>query len=90
LGGAEALGLDHLIGSLEVGKLADLIVVSLDEPNMQPVYNVESQLVYASAGTEVETVICNGKILFEDSHHKTLDREQIIGDAQTWRDLIQK
>lgn len=64
--GARALGLDHEIGSIEVGKAADLVCVDLDFPHLQPVHDVVSQLVYAAQGLEVDTVICAGRMLLKD------------------------
>ncbi len=61
--GARALGLEGKIGSLETGKLADIIIIDLSVPNMQPLYNIYSQLAYSATGSEVETVIVNGKVV---------------------------
>ena len=54
--------LDHDIGSLKVGKRADLILVRMDRPHQTPLYNVYSQLVYATKASDVETVIINGQL----------------------------
>lgn len=65
LGGARALGLDHLTGSLEPGKRADLIIINLRSPRLTPFHN-SSLLVYAAAAADVETVIIDGELVMED------------------------
>ena len=64
LGGAKALGLDHLIGTLEAGKQADIAVVSLDHPAVQPVGDIHAALVFsASGGDVVRTIVGGNEIL---------------------------
>ena len=77
IGGARALGLDDRIGSLEEGKDADLILVDLDHPHLTPIHDVQSLLVYAANGSEVDVVLCAGKTLYERGEWKTLDRERV-------------
>ena len=88
--GARALGLGNKIGSLEVGKCADLISVRMDYPHVKPLYSVLSQLVYAYQGLEVDTVICDGKILLEKGVHQTLNAESIYSDVEKMRHLIKR
>ena len=85
LEGAKALGLDHLIGSLEVGKRADLICLRTDLPHVKPLYSILSQLVYAYQGMEVDTVMCDGKVLLDQGKFTTLNEKEIFHKA----DLIQ-
>lgn len=78
LGGARALGLESEIGSLEVGKQADIIVVTLDAPHLWPaltgdVRNVAEHLVYSANGADVQTTIVAGQVLMETRHVLTLD-----------------
>lgn len=80
--GADALGLGGVIGSLEIGKEADLILVHLNHPHLQPVHDVQSLLVYSASGLEVDTVICQGKVLMKDGEILTLDRERILSEAE--------
>lgn len=61
LGGAQALGLDHLIGTLEPGKQADIAVVSLDHPAQQPINDVEAALVFSSNARDVVMKLVNGE-----------------------------
>ncbi len=73
MGGAKVLGLDGLIGSLEAGKQADLIVLDLDKPHALPFYNVYSLIVYSLRGSDVELVMVDGRMLVEDRQLQTLD-----------------
>jgi cytosine/adenosine deaminase-related metal-dependent hydrolase len=66
IGGAKAIGMENQIGSLEVGKKADIIILDLQAPHLRPIHHLPSVLVYQARGTEVETVIVNGKILMEE------------------------
>ena len=61
------------IGSLEVGKKADLILVDLSGSHMRPINNIENSLVYCANANDILTVICDGQILMEDRHILTLD-----------------
>ena len=67
-GGAKTLGLDSLIGSIERGKLADLILIDTRRPHLTPLYNPYSQIVYSANGNDVATTIINGKIIMRDRY----------------------
>jgi len=82
IGGARALGLEQAIGSLEVGKRADLIVIGTASARQTPLYDPISHLLYASRGTDVRTTIVNGKILMKDRQLRTLDASQVLADAR--------
>jgi len=71
--GAEVLGLDKLIGSIEAEKQADIILVDMNQPHLTPLYNCYSQLVYAARGADVKTSIINGKIIMRDRQLLTID-----------------
>jgi 5-methylthioadenosine/S-adenosylhomocysteine deaminase len=73
IGGAKLLGLDKLIGSIETGKQADIILVDMNQPHLTPLYNCYSQLVYAARGADVKTSIINGKIVMKDRQLRTID-----------------
>jgi 5-methylthioadenosine/S-adenosylhomocysteine deaminase len=73
IGGANVLGLDKLIGSIETGKQADIILVDMNQPHLTPLYNCYSQLVYAARGADVKTSIINGKIIMKDRQLRTID-----------------
>jgi 5-methylthioadenosine/S-adenosylhomocysteine deaminase len=81
IGGARALGMDALVGSIEVGKRADLIAVSVNAPRQTPLYNAVSHLVYTSRGDDVRTTIVNGVVLMKDRRVLTLDEAAVIADA---------
>jgi 5-methylthioadenosine/S-adenosylhomocysteine deaminase len=82
IGGAKALGLDRQIGSLEVGKRADLAIVSMVSARQTPMYDPVSHLVYASRGDDVRTVMVNGKLLMRDRKMLTLDEPAVLGEAR--------
>ncbi len=81
INGAKALGLHKELGSIEVGKKADLILVSLKKPHLTPALNPVSHLVYAAEGPDVETVIIDGEIVMENRNVKTFDEEKVIQEA---------
>lgn len=87
-GGARALGMDHQIGSLEAGKRADLIVVSLAEPHAAPLYSIESQLVYALKSADVTDVFVNGRLVVGRRQALTLNRAAILAKAEEYRQKI--
>jgi 5-methylthioadenosine/S-adenosylhomocysteine deaminase len=79
--GARALHLERQIGSLEVGKKADLIVVDTTAPHATPMYNVYSAIVYALKSSDVRTTVVGGKPVMEDRHMLTLDEPAILAKA---------
>lgn len=86
--GAQALHLESEIGSIEKGKRADLVIVERDSLNQIPLYNVYSDLVYATKANDVETVIINGRIVMRDRRLLTLDEVEIKASAQKYRDQV--
>jgi 5-methylthioadenosine/S-adenosylhomocysteine deaminase len=66
IGGARALKLDHLIGSLDPKKRADLVIIDLDEDNLVPLYDPVSHLAYAVEAADVRTVVVDGRIVLRD------------------------
>lgn len=81
--GARALGLEDEIGSIEVGKKADIILIDTDNANMTPdSTQLESNIVYAANGFNVDTTICNGKVLMENRKLVDLDEEEIYRKAR--------
>lgn len=87
--GAEVLGLGNLVGSIERGKSADIIVMDIDKPHLTPIYNIYSHIVYAAMESDVEAVMVNGKMVMNDRELLTLDEEDILRKARKWRDKIQ-
>jgi 5-methylthioadenosine/S-adenosylhomocysteine deaminase len=88
IGGARALGMERRIGSLETGKRADLIVVSMAGARQTPMYDPLSHLVYVSRGDDVRTTIVHGKVLMRDRQVLTLDETAVIRDARAWSDKV--
>jgi len=86
--GARALGLEKEIGSLERGKRADLIVVSMSSARQTPMYDPVSHLVYVTRGDDVTTTIVNGKILMRNRQVLTVDRRQVLADARAFADKV--
>lgn len=76
--GAKILGLEKEIGTIEVGKKADIIVLDLQSPHLVPLYNPLSAIVYSANGADVKDVIVNGKILMKDRTFRTLDPDEIM------------
>jgi 5-methylthioadenosine/S-adenosylhomocysteine deaminase len=88
LGGARALGLAAKIGTLEAGKRADVIIVDLQQPKSQPVYSVDSALVYTASGANVVTTICDGRILMRNRKVLTVDVPETLAKAREYRDKV--
>ena len=94
--GARALGMENEIGSIEVGKKADIVLLDLRAPNMRPLFteeysNIYQHLVYVAPANAVDTVIVDGKIVVESRKLKTMDLDEIIDNHQEHaQDLIER
>ena len=86
--GARALHLEKEIGSLEKGKKADLILISLDEPNAVPMYDVYAQIAYALKASDVETVIIGGRVVMRDRKLLTVNEQEAIAKAREYKKKI--
>lgn len=84
LNGARALGLDTQTGSLELGKLADVVAFDLSGLAQQPIYDPVSQLVYASGRDCVKHLWVGGKQLLDDGHLTRMDESELIAKAREW------
>jgi 5-methylthioadenosine/S-adenosylhomocysteine deaminase len=82
LEGARALGVDDEVGSLEVGKKADVVVVRLDGPHVEPGGDVFSRLVYACTARDVEHVLVEGEPVVRHGEHLRLDRDRVLSRAR--------
>jgi len=82
IGGAKLLGLDDRIGSIEVGKQADIILVDMNQPHLTPLYNCYSQLVYAARGADTKTSIIGGKIVMKDRQLRTMDLNEVMENVR--------
>jgi len=81
LGGAQACGLADRLGSIKIGNAGDVIVVNARGAHMAPVHRPHSSLVYCARGSDVETVIVNGKIIVEEGKVVTTDEDRIVDEA---------
>jgi 5-methylthioadenosine/S-adenosylhomocysteine deaminase len=88
IAGARALGMERQIGSLEPGKRADLIVVSMNGARQTPMYDPISHLVYVAHGDDVRTTIVHGKVLMRDRKMLTLDEAAILEEAKVWSNVV--
>jgi len=83
MGGARAVGQGHLIGSLEVGKRADLIMLDFRRPHLIPHVNPLGNLVHTGQGRDVEMVVVDGEVLVEDGRPTRVDADRICTAAET-------
>ncbi len=90
MGAAKALHMEDKIGSLEVGKLADIIVIDTKAPNMVPVYNPYSALVYSANSGNVRHAIVDGKLIMQERQINTVNEEQIRQEALAFTDIVRK
>jgi 5-methylthioadenosine/S-adenosylhomocysteine deaminase len=81
--GARARGLDREIGSIEIGKRADLIVVDRGQPHLAPGADPYSTLVYAARGADVRVTIVDGEVLVRDGALVRMDAREVVADART-------
>lgn len=88
LGGARALALDEITGSIEVGKAADLVCVDLKQATSWPVYHPVAQLVYAVSRDQVSDVWVEGECLLREFEPVKMNTDKILDDAQSLADLI--
>ena len=88
IGGARVLGMEKEIGSLEKGKRADIVMIGTDVPHAAPMYSVYSQLVYALKGSDVRTVVVNGRIVVKDRQALTVNVPQVLTKASEYRKTI--
>ena len=80
--GAKVLGLEQKIGTIEVGKKADLIIVDLEKPHLYPQHDICALLAYSANGADVDTTIINGKIVMENRKLSTINEREVLDKAQ--------
>jgi len=88
IGSAQVLGLADKIGTLERGKRADVVILDLEQSKTQPVYSVESAIVYAASGNSVVTTIVDGKILMRHGKILTIDEKETMAKAKEYRQKV--
>jgi len=86
--GAEAMAMSSLIGSLEVGKAADIISIDMRKPHLSPHYNVFSNLVYAARASDVDTTIVNGRVVVSGGRLLSGDEDEIMDKARRWGEKV--
>ncbi len=88
MGGATALGLDRYIGSLEPGKDADIILIDTRSAHLTPLNDPFSALVYSTQSSDVDTVLCRGRILMQEKILQTIDEKEALTDmSRVWEDI---
>ncbi|MFO8111684.1 MAG: amidohydrolase [Desulfosalsimonadaceae bacterium] len=87
---ARALGLENITGSLEIGKKADIIVVDTNKPHMTPMYDVVSHLVYSASGSDVATVLINGRLVVENGTLLAFDVYETMAAMRRASDRIRR
>lgn len=91
INGAKALGIEKTVGSLEVGKKADLILLDYNQSHLLPTHDLISMIVYSAQAADVDFVMCNGKILFENRQVLTFDEQEVMTKASKMAmDLISR
>ncbi|MBI9050830.1 MAG: amidohydrolase [Anaerolineaceae bacterium] len=90
INGARAVGLSDKIGSLEVGKLADLAVLDFDAVNLTPYYDLYSHLIYAASSADFCHTMVHGKMMMQDRQILTLDEEKIKAEVRSIADKVRQ
>ncbi|MGB9766607.1 MAG: amidohydrolase [Sulfurihydrogenibium sp.] len=76
------------MGSIEVGKDADIVVIDVNQPHLQPLFDPYTQIIYSAKGSDVDTVIINGKVVMKNKVVQTVDKDKVIYIAKKWREKI--
>lgn len=93
VGGAKAIGMQDSLGSIEAGKLADLVILDGRAPNLRPLLqdNIVANLVYSASAANVKTVMCQGDVVVLDRQVQTLDAEDVIDASEdVWESLCRR
>jgi 5-methylthioadenosine/S-adenosylhomocysteine deaminase len=88
--GARALHMEKDIGSLEPGKKADVVLISLNEPNAVPMYDVYAQIAYSLKGSDVDTVVIGGQVVMRDRKLLTVDEPRVLEKAREYGASVKK
>ncbi len=86
--GARALHMEKEIGSLEAGKKADLMMISLNEPNAVPMYDIYAQIAYSLKASDVETVVIGGRVVMRERKLLTVDEPRVLEKAREYRKSV--
>ena len=90
MGGAALLGAEAQIGSLEVGKKADIIMLDMNQPHLTPCYHPVSHLVYAAKGSDVLHSVINGKVVMRDRRLTALDEAAILSEMRSIGETVRQ
>ncbi len=82
INGAKAMGLEKEIGSIEIGKKADFIVINMDAPHLTPAWDPVSTIVYAAVGTDVDTVVIDGQLVMQGRKVLSLDENAVLAEVR--------
>ncbi|GAB5046264.1 amidohydrolase family protein [Thermodesulfovibrio sp. TK110] len=85
---AESLGIENETGSIEIGKKADMILLNLRKPHLQPVYDIYSTIIYSAKASDIEDVFVNGIPVILNGRHQFVDEDEIIDKALWWAERI--
>ena len=88
--GAEVLGLGNKVGSLEKGKIADIISINLTKPHLTPLYNIYSHIVYTTMASDVDMVMVNGRMVVSEGRLISADEAGILHKARQWHEKIRE
>ncbi|WP_293443406.1 amidohydrolase [Persephonella sp.] len=88
--GAEALRMEDRIGSIEKGKYADIVLIDISQPHLNPLYDPYTQIVYSAKGCDVDTVLVAGQIKVLNKKVIAVDREEVLSKAFYWREKIKE
>jgi len=89
INGAKALGLENEIGSIDIGKKADIILIDLNKPYFVPLFDIMTRIPLVTIGDDVDTVIIDGEIIVENKSFKKLDEVEVLERArQVSSDLL--
>jgi 5-methylthioadenosine/S-adenosylhomocysteine deaminase len=88
--GARAVHMDKEIGSLEAGKKADLLLISLNEPNAVPMYDIYAEIAYSLKGSDVDTVVIGGRVVMRDRKLLTVDEPAVLEKARDYGNAVKK
>jgi 5-methylthioadenosine/S-adenosylhomocysteine deaminase len=89
-GGAKALGMENLVGSIEVGMKADIIIINLNKPHLTPMYHEYSHLVYTVNGADVDTALINGKVVMENRKLLTINESEVMERVRKIANRVKK
>jgi len=89
LNGAKTMGIDDQVGSLEIGKQADIAAIKMSDIELQPLYNLASQLIYTNSGHRVSHVWVNGKCLLANHELQTINERELKQKVRHWQEKIQ-